>query len=228
MSKAKKGFSLIEIGIVMIVIGILIAAVMKGKDVIKSAEIKQHNQTYLNKWVSVATTHYDKVGYNIGGSSTSGAIGTVDGSKDDNTTGDPALVGCNDLITYAEKAGINLNNVILTNTDNPCQKTISGEYSGDVTVSVALKNMTITTSEENASTRNMVLFRNVPGDIALSFDRLIDGQANPYAGKVVVLSAYTTAQADANMTVDDFNTTTTALNDINATDLHTVGVILEH
>ena len=224
----KKGFSLIEIGIVMIVIGILIAAVMKGKDVIKSAEIKQHNQTYLNKWVSVATTHYDKVGYNIGGSSTSGAIGTVDGSKDDNTTGDPALVGCNDLITYAEKAGINLNNVILTNTDNPCQKTISGEYSGDVTVSVALKNMTITTSEENASTRNMVLFKNMPGDVALAFDRLVDGQADTYAGKVVVLEAYTSAQADANMTVDDYNTTTTALNDINATDLHTVGVILEH
>ena len=226
--KLKKGFSLIEIGIVMIVIGILIAAVMKGKDVIKSAEIKQHNQTYLNKWVSVATTHYDKVGYNIGGSATSGAIGTVDGSKDDNTTGDGAIVGCNNLITYAEKAGINLNNVILTNTDNPCQKTISGEYSGDVTVSVVLKNMTITTSEENASTRNMVLFKNMPGDVALAFDRLVDGQADTYAGKVVVLEAYTSAQADANMTVNDYNTTITALSDINATDLHTVGVILEH
>ena len=228
MKKAKRGFSLIEIGIVMIVIGILIAAVMKGKDVIKSAEIKQHNQTFLNKWVAIATTHYDKVGYNITGSSTNGAMTNADGSKDTNTTG--TVYGCTDLIGFAQKAGINLNNAVLTNTDTPCAKTISGEFLGNARVSVGFKNIDINTSEEDGSARNMVLFFNMPGDVALAFDRLVDGQADTFAGKVVVISSYSDALEDANLTATDYNETTTAIatTDINATNYHTVGVILEH
>ena len=228
--KMKKGFSLIEIGIVMIVIGILIAAVMKGKDVIKSAEIKQHNQTFLNKWVSVATTHFDKVGYNITGSSASGSMGVADGFADTNVS---TVYGCNDLIDFAQKAGINLSTVIATNTGSPCRKTIAGEFSGDVEVAVGFENFIVTSTEENATRRNFVLFFNVPGDVALAFDRLIDSQADTQAGKVLVLEAYTTAKVsgdllDDNLSQDSNGSTAIATANLNATDLHTVGVILEH
>ena len=225
--KMKKGFSLIEIGIVMIVIGILIAAVMKGKDVIKSAEIKQHNQTFLNKWVSVATTHFDKLGYNMTGSSSSGSMGVANGSADNNVS---TVYGCNDLVDFAKKAGINLSSVIATNTGSPCRKTISGEFSGDVNVAVGFDNFKITSTEENASRRNFVLFFNVPGDITLAFDRLIDSQADTQAGKVVVIKAYSAEKSSSDI-YTDLNTSddnVTAISNINATDLHTVGVILEH
>lgn len=228
--KMKKGFSLIEIGIVMIVIGILIAAVMKGRDVIKSAEIKQHNQTFLNKWVGVATTHFDKLGYNLTGSSSSGSMGVADGFADTNVS---TVYGCNDLVNFAKKAGINLNTVISTNTGSPCRKIISGEFSGDVEVAVGFENFKVTSTEENASRRNFVLFFNVPGDVVLAFDRLVDSQADTQSGKVLALQSYTTAKVsgsltDNNLSADSNSITAIATADLNATDLHTVGVILEH
>ena len=226
----KKGFSLIEIGIVMIVIGILIAAVMNGKDIIKSAEIKQHNQTFLSKWVAVATTHYDKIGYNMSGSSASGSMSVADGFADTTVSG---VYGCDGLVDFAKKAGINLNTVISTNTGSPCRKTISGEFSGDVEVAVGLENLVVTSDEENLSRRNFVLFFNVPGDIALAFDRLKDSQANTQSGKVLVLDSYSTAKKSGDLLDDNLSTNSTGVvalgnADINATNLHTVGVILEH
>lgn len=226
----KKGFSLIEIGIVMIVIGILIAAVMNGKDIIKSAEIKQHNQTFLGKWVSIATTHYDKLGYNMTGSSMRGSMGVADGFADTNVS---TVYGCNDLVDFAKKAGINLNTVISSNTGSPCRKTISGEFSGDVEVAVGFENLVVTSDEENASRRNFVLFFNVPGDIALAFDRLKDSQANTKSGKVLVLAAYSSAKTsgdllDDNLSTDSNGTIALGNDEVSATNLHTVGVILEH
>ncbi len=61
LSISKKAFSLIEISIVMIVIGILIAAVMSGRDVIKSSDVKHFYQKFAGKWQTVATSYYDRM-----------------------------------------------------------------------------------------------------------------------------------------------------------------------
>ena len=236
--KKKKGFSLIEIGIVMIVIGILISAVMKGKDVIRSAEIKEMNQNFLSKWFVVTASYYDRMGYNLTASSTSKSMGVVDGlsDADHNTT----VIGCTNLITYTKQAGINVENLISTNTNSPCRRVISGEFTDDVTIAVGLESFRVATNEEVNTTRNFVLFFNMPGDIALAFDRLIDQQADLKSGRVIALDVYDgTNQRVAGDMLDDNLTSGVAPNGdvdglepisdvIDATKLYTIGIILDH
>ncbi|MCK5111233.1 MAG: prepilin-type N-terminal cleavage/methylation domain-containing protein [Arcobacteraceae bacterium] len=234
--KMRKGFSLIEIGIVMVVIGILMAAVMKGKDIIKSAEIKQMNQTFLSKWVNVAASYYDRVGYNLTGGTTSRSMGVAEGfTEDGNTT----VWGCYELVEATKRAGINIENIISTNTGSPCRATISGEFTDDITVAVGLESFSITSDDENA-TRNFVLFFNMPGDVAQAFDRLVDGQADLSSGSVVALAVYedTSPMAsgdiiDDNLSSDEgISASATGLNaltgEIDAEKLYTIGVILDH
>ncbi len=228
----KKGFSLIEIGIVMVVIGILMAAVMKGKDIIKSAEIKEMNQTFLSKWVAVTASYYDKVGYNLTGSTISRSMGVADGLSDDNSS--ETVNGCNKLIDYAKQAGINIKKIISTNTNSPCRRVISGEFTDNVTVGVGLESFRINTSTESNTTRNFILFFNMPGDIALSYDRLVDNQADLTKGSVIALEEYDNTNPKIAGSLEDNNLSTDSNGTeplstlINSNKLYTIGVILDY
>jgi len=63
----RKGFSLIELSIVLIIIGLLMAAVMKGKDLIRSTEMKKFYNTFIKAWELVYTQYYDRTGTPLGG-----------------------------------------------------------------------------------------------------------------------------------------------------------------
>jgi len=65
--KSRKGFSLIELSIVLIIIGLLLAAVMKGRDLIKSAEIKKFYNNFIKQWELIYTSYYDRTGKILGG-----------------------------------------------------------------------------------------------------------------------------------------------------------------
>ena len=167
----RKGFSLIEIGIVMVVIGLIIAAVMKGKDVIKSAEMKQNNQAYFNKWVNVADGYYDKtqlfLDVNVTDSTDTGAV--------------PAA-NLQNAVAAVNAAGLN--------HPNP-KVQLSGEATENEEVTVWFqKNATITSLTLN---RNITCFNNVPGDIAISYDRLVDGVADGEKGVSRIVGVTTTA-----------------------------------
>ena len=72
-----RGFTLIEIAIVLIIIGIIIGAVVKGKDVMKSAQQKQLYTKYLKAWELTYNNYYDRTGWILG-----------DDASDDNQTRD--------------------------------------------------------------------------------------------------------------------------------------------
>jgi len=61
-----KGFTLIEMAIVLIIIGVIIGAVVKGKDVIKSAEQKRLYTTYAREWQVAYNNYYDRTGWILG------------------------------------------------------------------------------------------------------------------------------------------------------------------
>ncbi len=56
-----KGFTLIEIAIVLILIGIIIGAVIKGKDLMRSGEQKKIYTKYINAWRMSYASFYGRM-----------------------------------------------------------------------------------------------------------------------------------------------------------------------
>tara|TARA_B100000315_G_scaffold122452_1_gene112321 strand:- start:219 stop:899 length:681 start_codon:yes stop_codon:yes gene_type:complete len=79
--KNKKGFTLIELAIVMVIIGLILGAVMKGQDLIQGARTKKF-VSGVNSWTSIAWTFVDRKGRFPGDFDTNGIIG-------DNASSDP-------------------------------------------------------------------------------------------------------------------------------------------
>lgn len=66
MLRDNRGFTLIEMAIVLIIIGIIIGAVVKGKDVVKSAEQKRLYTTFMREWQVAYNNYYDRTGWILG------------------------------------------------------------------------------------------------------------------------------------------------------------------
>lgn len=60
--KDQKGFTLIELAIVLVIIGIILGAVLKGQDLIEGAKVKKIIN-FPSKWEVPIWTFYDKRGY---------------------------------------------------------------------------------------------------------------------------------------------------------------------
>jgi prepilin-type N-terminal cleavage/methylation domain-containing protein len=72
----KRGFTLVELAIVLVIIGIIIGAVLKGQELINSAKIKRaYNQQ--REIVAAVYSYYDKYGKFPGDDNTSVARGGV-------------------------------------------------------------------------------------------------------------------------------------------------------
>ncbi len=71
-----KGFTLIEMAIVLVIIGIIIGAVVKGQDLIENAKAKQF-ASKMKAWEISLNTYYDRKGRLPGDSGKNGIIGSA-------------------------------------------------------------------------------------------------------------------------------------------------------
>jgi len=221
----KKAFSLIELGIVLIIIGIVIAAVMSGGEVIKNSETKQFYQNFARKWSTVIDSYYDRMGQEV-----------CDGVNNEGLNTELTSDGYFDGVTLEtekgkevkkriENAGINLERIVSTNQILYSQYMIQGEFTGYEIVSIHLGAYKV-----DGIPYNFMIFKNIPVDIAIAIDRYVDGVSNGKKGNAMAIQV-----SDNNMALPtnlvEIKTTEQVFDFANiktVTKTTNLGIIIEH
>ncbi|MEA3353540.1 MAG: prepilin-type N-terminal cleavage/methylation domain-containing protein [Campylobacterota bacterium] len=215
--KSKKAFSLIELSIVLIIIGIIISAVMNSGDIIKSGESKQFYQTFARKWTTVLDSYYDRMGSELGDSSLHGGIETTkDGYFD-------GIVVEVNTIENIKNSGINLDRVITTNQDISSKYIIEGEDSGYQIVEIYLGAYIL-----NDTRYNFMILKNIPIDIALTIDRYVDSVSDGKDGNAIAIQKSVTDNTLPD-NLSDITSLGLGYSEINTvTKTTNLGIMLEH
>ena len=168
----EKGFTLIEMAIVLVIIGLILGSVIKGKDIINSAKQKKFYSNFIKTWELAIASYYDRTGNLLGDSTDNGGtLGTKDGAFDRTYT-----TGFTNLNARIKAVGLELPT---SNTSNNYQYTYSGVYSGARTISMELYYLP---SGTDGVSKNTLYMATMPTDLAIALDTIIDGQADPRTG----------------------------------------------
>ena len=199
-----KGFTLIEMAIVLVIIGLILGAVIKGKDVLNSAKQKKFYTTFIKEWELSLTSYFDRTGNLLcDGTVNGGTVATRNG-RFDNVYGQN-FGAANGVDAALEKVGLT---VPVTNTDLSGEYTFTGTYSGSQTVRIALYYLA---SAKDGRSRNTMYFTNMPTELAIAIDTMVDGEANsekgtwrryPDGGGAVWPNASTTTVVNAAYTIN--------------------------
>ncbi len=166
----ERGFTLIEMAIVLVIIGLILGTVIKGKDVINSAKQKKFYTNYLKQWELAIASYYDRTGNLLGDGSKDGLFDYVDASSEF-TTVNNAL----------KEVGLNQ---VTSNTDKNYQYRYTGAYSGSRVMPLQL-----TVRSIDGVNRNILYLYNMPTDLAIAIDTMVDGEADAAAGNWRIYSS---------------------------------------
>lgn len=208
--RCAKGFTLIELAIVLVIIGIIMGAIMKGRDIIRDSQVKEYANAFAGKWITMLDTYYSKTGQNLAdGTKNGGNIAITDGFMDyryyNLASADRALV-----LAALRRAGVEPCNVVKSNlndaattecTDgkNVFQTKVDGEYVSRKTTTVCLEGITMTMNSVRQR-KNVLVITGIPVDVAVGIDKIYDGTDSGAGGSVVNLqcrAALVTAAEEA-------------------------------
>jgi prepilin-type N-terminal cleavage/methylation domain-containing protein len=197
MQGKKAGFTLIEMAIVLVIIGIILAGVMKGRDIVRGAQVKQFSQGFAQKWQTMANTYYDKLGQQFADGSANGGSGSGAGGGTPNGYMDglwmdargPAFkatalqamrdVGITPCTLIKSDLEDDNGTTSCTNNYNVWARTVEGEFAGRSRVAMGAHSLVL---GAGGPVRNCITFRNVPADVAKGLDTLVDGTADGVVG----------------------------------------------
>ncbi len=199
-----RGFTLIEIAIVLIIIGIIIGAVVKGKDIIRGAEQKKIYTKFFNEWRIAYLNFYDRTGKLLGDTyDASGAAAGQDGQADTaaGTNGAaPTDDGRDDLYdgpaagtAYMGMQQLGLTAPVTNTSDNWQTKYVDSAGNAHL-IDIAF---------EWSGTYNYMLINNIPAELAIAIDTMIDGQADGTAGMFLGAAGTTAWPTTPTTEVDD-------------------------
>jgi prepilin-type N-terminal cleavage/methylation domain-containing protein len=181
MTTQRKGFTLVELSIVLIIIGLIIGGVLKGTDLINSAKTKKMYNTWIKGWQISINSYQDRTGNVLadGGPAApinnGGSANTSDGLFDN-------INLSNTLTVQGRLVAVGID-VPVTNTGGSA--TVSpagGSYRLEGKDRTGLSVMTLANRNFSGSNRNVIEINNVPNDIAMAIDTMIDGTANAGLG----------------------------------------------
>ncbi len=166
-----KGFTLIELAVVLVIIGLILGSVIKGKDLITSAKQKNFYASFIKTWELAIATYYDRTGFLLGdGLVNGGTAASPDGIFDNVGT------DFSNVEAILRRVGLE---VPTTNTGNSGTMAYSGS-TGSATVSMFYRNLASVT---DGRAGNRLYFTGMPTDLAVALDRIIDGQTDSANGE---------------------------------------------
>lgn len=176
----EKGFTLVEIAIVLIIIGLILGATVKGGDLIQSAKQKKFYNSFVKQWELTVLNYYDRTGGVLGdGTANGGVNATADGIFDNINTAAEWTAVENRLTAV----GLELPT---SNTANSYQFAFKGKQSGSRTMSLNLYYLNSTAGGGGSGggnvANNCLYITNMPTDLAIATDRVIDGVADGQNG----------------------------------------------
>ncbi len=164
-----KGFTLIEIAVVLVIIGLIIGAAVKGRDLIQSGKQKKFYTNFLKAWEMSVVSYYDRTGLVLGDGTANGGTAAATNGAFDNVSG--ANFGVANGIN-ARLTAIGLT-IPTSNTANSGQYSYKGQYGATATITLFLQYL---------GNSNSLYFTNMPTDLAIALDTMVDGSANGSTG----------------------------------------------
>jgi prepilin-type N-terminal cleavage/methylation domain-containing protein len=184
-----KGFSLIEIAVVLIIIGIIIGAIVKGKDIIRSAEQKKIYTKFVNGWNIAYMTFYDRTG-KILGDTWDVIIATPAAGQDGQAD---TAAGATGVVTDAGRAELydgpasgsaymgllqaGLKAPVTNTTTNYEYRYTDSDGAGHV--------LTVAFDYDDSDKYNYMWVTNCPNELGIALDTMVDGEADGTAGDLL-------------------------------------------
>ncbi len=214
----QRGFTLVEMSVVLIVIGIIIGAVSIGKDVQRNAVYQQISTAFMQSWSTAYQAHFTSVGVVVGDSQTTPTsyVGGAIGGGSAGTALRNAMLAAGVRLPAGRAEGSEDRFVYLDSNGNPQE--VQASF-----LNVPWAEEATTTGTFVLRDRNVLVLSNLTPDLARLLDTHVDGKPDARfglfrensqaAGVGVTAVGVTTAQPSAIWSVDNrsgFGTTTAA------------------
>jgi prepilin-type N-terminal cleavage/methylation domain-containing protein len=171
-----QGFTMIEMAIVLIIIGIIIGAVVKGKDLIRGGEQKKLYSKFLQSWELAYNAYYDRTAWILGDVNDS-VNGAIAGGRDGHCS-DPSEAN---IVAQLEAVGL----------EAPAKGPTGSRLVRTYTDSTGRSNTLTIAFDFRLAQGNHIRVESAPNELGIAWDTLVDGENSGDTGDLLYVPDHT-------------------------------------